>query len=211
MVQALIDSGADGNFIDREMARQLGLDCEPVSPPVVVRGLSGQRIAHIEQQTAPLKLLAGNHHETIRLHVIDCPLSPLVLGYPWLQLHNPHINWVTGEITSWGSHCFQRCLGSAATPDSADSPTSVAPPDMSTVPQEYHDLAPVFSKQDALSLPPHRPYDLAIDLLPGAPLPSGRLYNLSRPETEAMESYVRDSLAAGLVRPLPHWGRDFSL
>lgn len=53
----------------------------------------------------------------------------------------------------------------------------------------------------ALSLPPHRPYDCAIDLLPGAPLPTSRLYNLSRPEREAIEKYINDSLAAGLIGP----------
>ncbi|XP_059186298.1 uncharacterized protein LOC131969145 isoform X2 [Centropristis striata] len=41
------------------------------------------------------------------------------------------------------------------------------------------------------------PYDCSIDLLPGGPLPSSRLYNLSKPEREAMEVYIRDSLAAG--------------
>lgn len=69
------------------------------------------------------------------------------------------------------------------------------PPDLSQVPPEYHDLQVVFSKQQALSLPPHRPYDCAIDLLSGAPLPSSQLYN-----REAMERYIKDSLAAGLIR-----------
>ncbi|KAK2899295.1 hypothetical protein Q8A73_012424 [Channa argus] len=72
---------------------------------------------------------------------------------------------------------------------------------MSLIPPAYHDLAPVFNKEQALSLPPHRPFDCAIDLQPGAPLPTGRLYNLSRPEREAMEKYIRESLQAGLIRP----------
>lgn len=38
-----------------------------------------------------------------------------------------------------------------------------------------HDLAPVFSKHHAVSLPPHRPYDYTFNLLEGAPLPSGKL------------------------------------
>eukprot|EP00063_Salmo_salar_P086459 XP_014061294.1 PREDICTED: uncharacterized protein LOC106608106 [Salmo salar] len=75
------------------------------------------------------------------------------------------------------------------------------PPDLSSIPLEYHDLAPVFSKLHTLSLPPHRPYDCAIDLQPGAPLPCSRLYNLSHPEQEAMEGYIQDSLAAGHCRP----------
>lgn len=45
------------------------------------------------------------------------------------------------------------------------------PPDLSTVPAECHDFGEVFSKDRALSLPPHRPYDCVIDLLPGSPLP----------------------------------------
>lgn len=51
------------------------------------------------------------------------------------------------------------------------------------------------------SLCTHTDHDCAIDLLPGAPLPSSRLYNLSKPEKEAMETYITDSLASGLIRP----------
>lgn len=52
------------------------------------------------------------------------------------------------------------------------------------------------------TLPPHRPYDCAINLLPGAPLPSSWLYNLFRPEWEAMESYLSESLVSMFIRPL---------
>lgn len=58
----------------------------------------------------------------------------------------------------------------------------------------------VFSKEKALSLPPHHPYDCAINLLSGATLPSSPLYNLSRPEREAMEEYIQESLAAGIIQ-----------
>lgn len=59
----------------------------------------------------------------------------------------------------------------------------------------------VFSTERALSLPPHRPYDCAIDLVPGAPLPVGQLYNMSRPEQEAMEDYINSSRASGPIWP----------
>lgn len=52
-----------------------------------------------------------------------------------------------------------------------------------------------------MSLPPHRQYDFAIDLIPGASYPTGRLYNLFRPEREAMERYMAESLATGIIRP----------
>ncbi len=71
---------------------------------------------------------------------------------------------------------------------------------LSNVPKEYLDLKEVFSKSRAASLPPHRPYDCAIELVPGMSPPKGRLYSLSVPEREAMEKYISDSLAAGLIR-----------
>ncbi len=72
---------------------------------------------------------------------------------------------------------------------------------LSKVPKEYLDLKEVFSKSWAASLPPHRPHDCAIDLVPGTSPPKGRLYSLSAPEREAIEKYISDSLAAGLIRP----------
>ena len=51
------------------------------------------------------------------------------------------------------------------------------------------------------SLPPHRPNVLAIDLLPSTSPPRGHLYSLSPPETEAMNKYIGESLAAGIIRP----------
>ncbi len=73
--------------------------------------------------------------------------------------------------------------------------------DLSNVPTEYLDLKEVFSKSRAASLPPHRPYDCAIELLPGTSPPKGKLYSLSVPEREAMKKYISDSLASGFIRP----------
>ncbi|KAK3518834.1 hypothetical protein QTP70_014909 [Hemibagrus guttatus] len=47
----------------------------------------------------------------------------------------------------------------------------------------------------------HRPWDCAIDLLPGEPVPRGRIYPLSVPEEKAMEEYIKEALAQGYIRP----------
>lgn len=198
----LIDSGADESFIDRSVVKQMGIETEPLNHPLVARALNGKLLARVVCQTAPVSLaMSGNHQEVIRFHVIDCPHTPLVLGYPWLKKHNPSIDWISGKISSWSLFCHSHCLQSALTPAATVPLSEPEPPDLSTVPEVYHDLSLVFSKHHALSLPPHRPYDCAINLLPGAPLPSSRLYNLSRPERGAMEEYIRSSLAAGIIRP----------
>ena len=198
---ALIDSGADENFLDINLAHQANLELELLETPLVANALDGRLLANVTHRTVPLTLmLSGNHKEQLSFHIISSPHSPLILGYPWLQRHNPHFDWARGNVLSWSPFCHAMCLQSALPPAGAANlpPES---PDLSDVPIEYHDLQEVFSIDRAMSLPPHRPYDCAIDLLPGATLPSSRLYNLSRPEREAMERYIKDSLEAGIIRP----------
>lgn len=201
-VQILVDSGAEASFLDQKFASITGIKLEPLSSPVQAQALDGGLLYSITHQSFPIKLIvSGNHQEFIRFLIVDSPDSPVVLGHPWLSLHNPHIDWKTGKIVNWSTNCHTNCLHSAIPLTSVSTCHYPNPPDLSVIPPEYHDLAEVFSKERALSLPPHRPYDCAIDLLPGAPLPSSRLYNLSRPETETMEKYITDSLAAGIIRP----------
>ncbi len=55
--------------------------------------------------------------------------------------------------------------------------------------------------KQASKLPPHRLWDCAIDLLPGEPVPRGRIYPLSIPEQKAMEKFIEEALQQGYVRP----------
>lgn len=149
--------------------------------------LNGKHLEHIMMRTEPVKmLLSGNHSELISFFVLPSPRAPLVLGYPWLKEHNPTFDWVTGKVTSWSMECHANCLKTVCSHSVPSQVIESAPPDLSLVPEAYHDLGEVFSKQKALSLPPHRPYDCAINLIPGAAYPKGRLYSISRPEREAM-------------------------
>ena len=68
------------------------------------------------------------------------------------------------------------------------------------IPTEYADLALAFSKKKATQLPPHRRGDCAIDLLVDAALPRSHVYPLSQEATDAMETYVSESLRQGYIR-----------
>ena len=201
-VLALIDSGADESFLDTRLVKQLGLPTEPLEEPQEASTLDGRLLARVTTRTCPVQLqLSGNHFEQISLFVIDSPFIPLVLGLSWLSIHNPHIDWTAGKIKNWSPTCLARCLRSALPPSVTLQKPKPVPPDLSLIPAEYHGISEVFCKQQALSLPPHRPYDCAINLLPGSTYPRGRLYSISRPEWAAMEEYIHKSLAAGIIRP----------
>jgi hypothetical protein len=62
--------------------------------------------------------------------------------------------------------------------------------DLSGIPEDYHEFQDVFSKTKASTLPPHRPYDLKIDLDEGAVPPIGRMYPLSETELEVLRKFL---------------------
>ncbi len=207
--QALIDSGAEGHFVDTDLAYRLKLPVVALSQPIAVHALNGLSLPSITHTTGPVRLItSGNHIETINFLLPDTPVTPVVLGHPWLVLHNPHFNWTLNSILSWSESCHASCLLSAC-PSVSCSVFQDEQMDLSNVPSEYLDLKRVFSKSRAASLPPHRPYDCAIDLLPGTSPPKGKLYSLSAPEREAMEKYISDSLAAKIIRPSSPAGAGF--
>jgi hypothetical protein len=71
-----------------------------------------------------------------------------------------------------------------------------APEDMSRLPKEYMEFSPIFAKPIAGQLPPHRPWDLKVRLIPNAPLSlSCHPYQLSRPEQIFQCQYIKENLA----------------
>ncbi len=197
---ALLDSGAEGNLLDISLAQLLHIPLVSLRHKISVSALNGQSLPEISLSTVPITLVtSGNHSETITFLVTHSPLAPVVLGHPWLTQNNPRVDWGRNTVSEWSRACYASCLVSAGFSVSG----SVLQDEMgslSNVPEEYLDLKEVFSKSRAASLPPHCPYDCAIELVPGMSPPKGRLYSLSVPEREAMEKYISDSL----TRERPH-------
>lgn len=59
---------------------------------------------------------------------------------------------------------------------------------ISQLPEEYQDFADVFAEDEEVPLPPHRPYDLAIELEPGSKPKWGPLYNLGQKEEDELKT-----------------------
>ena len=81
------------------------------------------------------------------------------------------------------------------------SASAEKPIDLTGVPKEYHDFADVFSEVKANKLPPHRPYDLKINIEEGSTPPLGPIYSLSKIELEALQEFLDENIANGLIQP----------
>jgi Reverse transcriptase (RNA-dependent DNA polymerase)/RNase H-like domain found in reverse transcriptase/Integrase zinc binding domain/Chromo (CHRromatin Organisation MOdifier) domain len=72
--------------------------------------------------------------------------------------------------------------------------------DLQNIPEEYHEFAKVFSKEEADKLPPHRPYDHKIPLQPGTTPPWGPIYSLAPEELKVLREYIDVHLRKGFIR-----------
>ncbi len=78
---------------------------------------------------------------------------------------------------------------------------SVAPPDMTDVPAEYHNFADVFSDSLSEKLPEHRPYNLKINIEKGTSPPLGPIYSLSESKLKALCEFIDNNLHSGFITP----------
>ncbi|KAK3523516.1 hypothetical protein QTP70_001181 [Hemibagrus guttatus] len=203
--RALIDSGAAVNLVDRGLAEELGIPIFPCVPALRITAISSQPIGegYLRHQTELLDFQVGLfHYERLAFYVTSSPANPVILGFPWLRRHDPHISWWSGELVCWSTTCLRGCLQDPVSrpcrTSQVERPLEAAG---SHLPSQYTDFHMMYSEERVACLPHHQVWDCAINLLPNASPPKGRIYPLSLPESKAMEEYIESSLAAGHIWP----------
>jgi len=98
-VKALLDSGVTGMFMNKKMVAKYGFRLQKLERPVVVRNVdrtnnNGGAITH----QVKVNMYYKSHVERMRIDICDLGKTDMILGMPWLQAHNPEINWETGEV-----------------------------------------------------------------------------------------------------------------
>uniref|UniRef100_A0A8C5QSG8 Gypsy retrotransposon integrase-like protein 1 n=1 Tax=Leptobrachium leishanense TaxID=445787 RepID=A0A8C5QSG8_9ANUR len=195
-LRTMIDSGASGCFVDEKIAISLGIPIVSKSRSYAIQLLDGSSpiSGPIIKETRPLLVSLGTEHrDTIVFDIVTSPVFPAVLGLNWLRRNNPSINWSSGAVS------FNAETNISTTDLHACTTPAIAM--CLEVPEPYQAFSHVFEKKGADTLPPHRPYDCPVDLLPGAPIPYGRIYPLSEPELLVLKDYIDDNLEKGFIRP----------
>ncbi|KAK3570478.1 hypothetical protein QTP86_019826 [Hemibagrus guttatus] len=209
-VVALLDSGSAGNFISGALCHQLRLRTTAMSTAycIQIQSITGRPVSWC---VGPLLLQIGVLHVgEIALLVLEESTADVILGHPWLEQHDPILSWKTGKVLKWGDTCFPYCFPELPGPRSPNpnhllvQATSIESPlenRSMDIPACYAPFSNVFCPKRASKLPPHQPWDCAINLLPGEPVPRQKIYPLSIPEEKAMEEYIKEALAQGYIRP----------
>ena len=92
-IKALLDSGATRMFMDKRMAARHGFKLQKLKRPIMVKNVdevnnSGEAITH----QVKCNIYYKGHIERIRMDVCNLGKTKVILGIPWLAVHNPEIN-----------------------------------------------------------------------------------------------------------------------
>lgn len=90
----LIDSRVAGNFMDHNTVMKLNITMQPLQHPLKICAIDG---GPIEDRPAILCIkhlllhVRTLHQEHISFHITITVKHPLILGFPWMHLHDPQI------------------------------------------------------------------------------------------------------------------------
>ena len=93
----LIDSGSTGNYISAQVcaAHKVKVEEDPYPDQLTMAdGTKTQTEGKVQ-----LKFKCGGYRGTVQAKVFPGLQKPMILGIPWLQKENPHIDWTRGVVT----------------------------------------------------------------------------------------------------------------
>jgi len=98
-VKALLDSGATEMFADKKFVERNGFRLEKLERLVRIRNVDGTGNSRgLVTHEIKVNMYYQGHMERMKLDVCDLGRTEVILGMPWLAVHNPEINWETGEV-----------------------------------------------------------------------------------------------------------------
>ena len=99
IVKVLLDSSTIGIFMDQKMAVRHRFRLQKLERPIVVRNIdrTNNSTEAITYQVE-VNVYYKSYVKRMRMDVCNLGKTDIILGMLWLQVHNPEINWETGEV-----------------------------------------------------------------------------------------------------------------
>ena len=215
-IPVFLDTGCNAygivssTFVDKY--KILIIPISPITPQLADKTLSTQQIKF---KTVPLNFKIFNprtnelfSHCTESFLVMDTDHSA-ILGLPWCFEHEPKLDWGDFKIKNLKFNAVAVKPLSLTPPIEPDFITynkeyakSTIPLDASHVPLLYQEFKDLFQEKNdkEAPLPPHRPYDMSIELDPTNPLPkSPKIYPLPPTHQKILKEYIEKALKKGWI------------
>jgi len=227
-VDALLDSGATGLFMNKEFVEKNGFKMERLERPVKVMNVDGMHnkggdITH----EVMCNIYYKGHRKRARFDVCNLGRTEVILGMPWLAAHNPEIDWEKGkvELTRCPPWCGksnerkeevkwkERMRGTEekkAISWAADKKEDWGRKEEmevdhckieTMVSKQFHQWLKVFGKVGSERMPVRKVWDHAIDVKEDFRPSKAKVYPLSRNEREEVQKFVDKHLKKGYIRP----------
>ena len=202
-IQVMIDSGSAGNFISPATVQKYGLKTHMCDTPLSVTHVQGGSVGVVSEQVT-LMMSKGSHQETLTLNVVPLGKHVIILGMPWLMVHNPSMDWETRRVTFNSKYCSRGCIGvnQEEAEELEDMELAVvSEEEKAIIPKEYHERLGAFNIEKARSMPPSRgEYDFKIDFIPDAKIPPpSKPYRLTQPQMDEAKSQIDELLSSGMI------------
>lgn len=183
LLDALIDSGASANFLDRRVSKSYSLRTEKVQRSLT---LADGSTTQANDQIAGVETVVmgsdGTTSVTTNKFLVMNLQYDCILGLPWMEVSFPKIDWKTRFV-------------------SFNQRTNVAAIQLDDVPKEYHHFSKVFETSASDALPPHREYDMKINLKDETVKPTySSIYQLSLKEQKELKDWIKENLAKNFIR-----------
>jgi hypothetical protein len=183
----------------------------PISPTLADKSLSVSPITH---KTLPfhLKIIDLNTKQTISDEPIEFYIlnttHQIILGLPWCKKFKPSIDWENltlsnklQDITLIINNIEINDTNEFTTYQKEYSKSTIKIDDKG-IPLLYKEFSDIFQEKNnkEAPMPPHRPYDMAIDLDPNNPLPlTPKIYPLAPAHEQILKEYLTKALNKGWI------------
>src|ERR1700677_1619012 len=98
-INSLLDCGASGLFIDKQFVELNDITTRKLTRSIPIYNVDGTlNEGGTIKEAVDLIVSYGNHKECATFWVCGLGADRVILGLPWLRLHNPVINWSIGTI-----------------------------------------------------------------------------------------------------------------
>ena len=206
--KALLDSGAEGLFVNHVFVAKHDLEVQAMRHPVLARNVDGTiNKKGTIRSTVDLEYQLGSQKRTDTFMVTELGQHDIIFGQPWLDKHNPMIDWHDKIVYMPDEDDLSLDIHSIdhvhkATELARSSQKKDDRPLREKVPEWLHDYIDVFDEEKAKRHPRSKgKHDHRIILKDGFVPRISKVYPLPPHEEQMMNDFIDENLEKGYIRP----------